>query len=944
LHAKYDTQRGEPVVGDSEWGHLQLDATALYLLMLAQMSASGLRIVVQPDEQAFVQNLVHYLAKAWRTPDYGIWERGHKRNEGVAELNASSLGMSKAALEAIDGFEPLPGQAPPVHVVGDDLAHARDTLQALLPRESESKETDAALLSIVGYPAFAIDDEALDARTRAAVLDKLQGRYGCKRFLRDGHQTLLEDHGRLHYVPGELNEFANIESEWPLFFAYLLVDSAMRGASSEAAQWRGRLDTLMQERNGQRLLPELYLVPADRIEAEREHPHSQARVPNANVPLIWAQSLYVVGALLQEGHVTPADIDPLGRRLSCRAPRQTQVQLAVLAENPLVRARLGALGLQAQTADDLLPVRVRDAAQLEAWLAGLGRSEALGLSGRPSQRLGSLATAQLYTRGGETSLVLPPLFRQRGSYLALDNRLLADEIATELATLQRHWRGEGQPVFTVRITGPMLDAQGADVLIGRLAALGAHAAVRLAQPQSLLSAIRRCRLDGLGEWPDLPTAPPASAQTEALLHWEEAATRPLTTDRAASLAANPDNAALMQQVQRSRNPYEQIEILAVLWRRVGPEHDTGWGTNLRRLVEDLVSRAGLERRWAVVRRAAGLLDLHHDGLEDAVAEIVGRGKRVALGRAYSADAVVTRPLGNAELFDRVRRYAGEDPRGRVLIEETVLLLGMLIKADAALFAGALTLRPWQALLLLTGWLAREHGVTQAEAFDHLFGLSPHAILGRLREVIALEHEMTTNLVRLQSLQGVGEGLASVRVSFPPGNDPTLAPEHGGWLGWREMTGVIARLPADFNERIRFLLQRCTGLVIGDQLDAANRVDSALALADTTPGEHGFALQVEELLSRIHAPEYRQLSIEALLSLSDIARANPGVRVDSPLVLDVLIGTAVRLGWQEADVSGLLYNEQVPQAWAALYASPPHRVANLIMAAVAFLLNTTEPTS
>ncbi|HEX3140379.1 MAG TPA: glycoside hydrolase family 15 protein, partial [Rhizobacter sp.] len=86
LHAKYDTQRGEPVVGDSEWGHLQLDATALYLLMLAQMSASGLRIVVQPDEQAFVQNLVHYLAKAWRTPDYGIWERGHKRNEGVAEL------------------------------------------------------------------------------------------------------------------------------------------------------------------------------------------------------------------------------------------------------------------------------------------------------------------------------------------------------------------------------------------------------------------------------------------------------------------------------------------------------------------------------------------------------------------------------------------------------------------------------------------------------------------------------------------------------------------------------------------------------------------------------------------------------------------------------------------------------------------------------------------
>jgi len=109
LHAKYDTARGEPVVGDSEWGHLQIDATAIFVLQLAQMSASGLRLVEQADEVAFVQNLVHYLAKAWRTPDYGIWERGHKRNEGTAELNASSIGMAKAALEAIDGFEPLPG-------------------------------------------------------------------------------------------------------------------------------------------------------------------------------------------------------------------------------------------------------------------------------------------------------------------------------------------------------------------------------------------------------------------------------------------------------------------------------------------------------------------------------------------------------------------------------------------------------------------------------------------------------------------------------------------------------------------------------------------------------------------------------------------------------------------------------------------------------------------
>ena len=41
LHAKYSVATGMSVVGDSEWGHLQIDATSLFLLTLAQMTASG---------------------------------------------------------------------------------------------------------------------------------------------------------------------------------------------------------------------------------------------------------------------------------------------------------------------------------------------------------------------------------------------------------------------------------------------------------------------------------------------------------------------------------------------------------------------------------------------------------------------------------------------------------------------------------------------------------------------------------------------------------------------------------------------------------------------------------------------------------------------------------------------------------------------------------------
>ena len=53
------------VVGDYDWGHLQVDATSLYLLTLAQMIAGGLQVIFTLDEVAFVQNLVFYVEGAY---------------------------------------------------------------------------------------------------------------------------------------------------------------------------------------------------------------------------------------------------------------------------------------------------------------------------------------------------------------------------------------------------------------------------------------------------------------------------------------------------------------------------------------------------------------------------------------------------------------------------------------------------------------------------------------------------------------------------------------------------------------------------------------------------------------------------------------------------------------------------------------------------------------
>ena len=67
---------------------LQLDVISLYLLFLVQMIHSGLQVIYTMDEVIFIQNLVYYVERAYRTPDFGMWERGSKYNDGTPEIHA----------------------------------------------------------------------------------------------------------------------------------------------------------------------------------------------------------------------------------------------------------------------------------------------------------------------------------------------------------------------------------------------------------------------------------------------------------------------------------------------------------------------------------------------------------------------------------------------------------------------------------------------------------------------------------------------------------------------------------------------------------------------------------------------------------------------------------------------------------------------------------------
>ena len=62
LHAKYCSKTGKTVVGDQAWGHLQIDATSLFILSLAQMTASGNTVLMQsPSSELTVGCTFFYL-------------------------------------------------------------------------------------------------------------------------------------------------------------------------------------------------------------------------------------------------------------------------------------------------------------------------------------------------------------------------------------------------------------------------------------------------------------------------------------------------------------------------------------------------------------------------------------------------------------------------------------------------------------------------------------------------------------------------------------------------------------------------------------------------------------------------------------------------------------------------------------------------------------------
>ncbi|WP_071191376.1 glycoside hydrolase family 15 protein [Trichormus sp. NMC-1] len=952
LHAKYNTATGDIVVGDDEWGHLQLDATSIFLLMLAQMTAGGLSIIYTLDEVNFVQNLVYYIGRAYRTPDFGIWERGNKINHGSAELNASSVGMAKAALEAINGlnlFGIHGSQTSVIHVLPDEIARARITLESLLPRESGSKEVDAALLSIISYPAFAVEDVQLRERTFNKIITKLAGKYGCKRFLRDGHQTVLEDTQRLHYEPGELKQFEDIECEWPLFFTYLVLDGIFRGEQEQVKQYQQLLESLLVESEGIGLLPELYYVPAENVEAEKLAPQTQPRLPNENIPLVWAQSLYLLGQMLSEGLIAIGEIDPLGRHLCINKKREALIQIALLAEDEELQAKLAVHGIETQTPTQVEPIQVRKSGDLSHIYTQIGRNDKLGLTGRPIRRLRSLTTSRIFRICGETVVFLPSFLDSQQFYLTLDYHFLVDQLRSELAYIQKYWSDLGRPTLTLMLTHTMLEI-GSEALLELMQELKDGVCngvqVKLGRINQLMLTAGMQTIDFLpnAEFSQLPLK---NAGIRCYyLAYNPAKNWRLGHTQEFQMECETNLNSLLLHLRSSENIYEQIELLQTLKRLQSLEFDTGYGgpgrpVTVADLLDEVYTKAGDLGIWAVVRRAAGLRRMVDIGLSDAVTSIVVRGKQIAVGRAYSEASLMVVPMSHHEIAEKINNFCREDIRDRVLTQEILIYLGILIKSEPELFQGLLTLRVGYLILLITSELAQELHVTQDEAYDYLMQLSPFEVKIRLYKVLT-GYSGVSGLLRQQESLHVKQKESDIAWVILPAISEEIAINSENWRRFRQAEGALNRVPKNFFKQVWLLMQHCKGLVIGDKLERRNRLDSEIMLSEMTSGERNFALLVEHLLNKIEAPEYRQVNVEALMELAAIVANNPSLQIEEYIVLDVLVGHAVRLAWLENHPHrSHHYDEDKGLAWPYFYNTSPQDCANYILKAFRFLIEFGE---
>ncbi len=281
VHARVHPMTLEEIT--DEWGHHQLDIFGLFLFKTGDLMKQGFRILRDSDQVAVVKDILAYLWTArWDTePDFGMWEEG-------PEVHASSVGAVLAGLTMwhdhgfydykyrtqIDISQIIP-------VSERFLEEGTRALSQILPRESQSRPYDLAQRSLLWPYNILKDKFALQEEIVENIENHLVRSRGVIRYPGD------------RYFSSRPDETLGHEAEWPIGLAWLsiaysklLLQALRLGAS------RATIDRYLERARRHLTHLEEVATPDGRI-AEL----FSAGKPNHNLPLGWAQSLYIVAKL-----------------------------------------------------------------------------------------------------------------------------------------------------------------------------------------------------------------------------------------------------------------------------------------------------------------------------------------------------------------------------------------------------------------------------------------------------------------------------------------------------------------------------------------------------------------------------------------------------------------------------------------------------------------------
>jgi len=533
--------------------------------------------------------------------------------------------------------------------------------------------------------------------------------------------------------------------------------------------------------------------------------------------------------------------------------------------------------------------------------------------------------------------------------LSYDNLLLVEHFRATLKFVAMNWDQPGQPIITFLVRDDMLEGNQQSVILELLHQCNAGECdsilVKTGNLGQLLTTAAVERIDYLHDFEfddfELNSVLKSHFKTEKTENEGVTGNKnaPLTIKQRQLLASENDK-YLSNTLVNSDDPYVKAFAIKLLWQRKGSDYKIPHSSNketassLVNIAEKHYEIACSRHQWSIVRELADLTGKFDERLEDALMEIIIRQKRLAVGRAYSEKATFSQPQDSHAIVKRIANYCGKNSAENVLTQEIMMHLGHLIRTKPELFKHMMTLRTWYFVQLLVGQISREQSVSTGEAYELLLNEAPHVIYDKLRSVLGAFSQKVTQLADQENLHV--SGITSVDAMKTNALD-TAGSDDKDWAQWRLQSGMIGRLPASFYKDVWYLLQQCNGLVIGDKYSIQSRMGSELTL-DSTAGERGFALRIDGLLQGIAAPDYRQLNVEVIQRLAKLFRDNPGLHIDDDLVLDVLIGHAVKIAWRKKHATEN-YDEHRGQAWETFYTLSPQETNWAFIKSLMFLLTT-----